>query len=54
MFPAGVILVLHTFGFWVWPVHIGSFYPVSKVLLCILKSLKLPTLCWPLDWITEA
>lgn len=36
LFPAGVISALHTFGFWICPAHIGSFYPVSKCFYAFL------------------
>lgn len=32
LFPAGVVSVLHTFGFWVSPVHTGTFYTISAFM----------------------
>lgn len=54
LFPAGAISVLHTFGFWVCPVHISSFHPVSKCFYAFLRAWSCHTPCWLLGWIVEA
>lgn len=54
LFPAGAISVLHTFGFWVCPVHISSFHPVSKCFYAFLRAWSCHAPCWLLGWIVEA